>query len=618
MGKNTYLNVAVTVLGLLFLVVVVILVNALDSLRFAVEDLKKIKEQPVREVTVIRNGGLTEETFSSATLPERPEAANRKYFDPASVSGGRLLTAFGADVGNMNMLINNDSYVSRVWAYVNDTLAERDLMDGGDGKYQPKMAVSWKVSEDKLRWRISLRKGILWHDFVDPVTGKKWEKVPVTAHDFKFYVDVVKNKEVDAVPLRSYLADLDRIEVFDDFEFDVVWSKPYFLSEDITLSLSPLPRHLYHADGGVFSGKKFNDDHKRNRMIVGCGPYRFDRWEKGKRIVLRRFEEYYGKDLGIMPPLQTIAFDIIQHPNTRLQALLAGDLDLEELTPDQWINRTSSKEFAPGGMLKKMQSRSFAYNYIGLNQKNPLFKDKKVRQALSYLVNREKLLKDIYFDLADIVTGPFAPGTSACDPAIKPYPFDIAKAAAMLDELGWKDSDGDGIRDKQGKKLSFTVVFPGSSTLYRKMLPVIREDMAKAGVRMELLGIEWSVLVKRLENKEFDACALGWTGTLKPDPFQLWHSSLAHIPASSNHCAYSNPAADRLIEQIRLTFDGRERTRLYHEFHRTIYSDAPYIFLFAPRKLMAIHSRYRNVRIFRDSLAKELLWVPASRQKNVP
>ena len=139
MGKNTYLNVAVTVLGLLFLVVVVILVNALDSLRFAVEDLKKIKEQPVREVTVIRNGGLTEETFSSATLPERPEAANRKYFDPASVSGGRLLTAFGADVGNMNMLINNDSYVSRVWAYVNDTLAERDLMDGGDGKYQPKM-----------------------------------------------------------------------------------------------------------------------------------------------------------------------------------------------------------------------------------------------------------------------------------------------------------------------------------------------------------------------------------------------------------------------------------------------------------------------------------------------
>ena len=621
MGKNTYLNVVVTLLGLLLLAGGIVLVNALDSLRFAVENLQKqggISSLPGKTLTVVSSSSALPQETAGREKEEVAMVANRKYFDPAAVSGGRLLSAFGSDVGNMNMLINNDSYVSQIWEKVNDTLAERDYMDDGSGKYFPKMAVSWKVSKDKLRWRIRLRKGIFWHDFTDPVTGKKWEKVPVTAHDFKFFVDVVKNRKVDAVPLRSYLADLDRIEVFDDQEFDVVWSRPYFLSEDITLSLSPLPRHLYHAYKGPFSGKKFNDDHQRNRMAVGCGPYRFDRWEKGRRIVLRRFEDYYGKALGIMPPLETIAFDIIQHPNTRLQALLSGDLDLDHPTPDQWISRTNTKEFGPGGFLKKLRGSSFSYNYIGFNQKKPVFQEKKVRQALSHLVNREKLLKDVYFGLAEPVTGPFAPKSSACDPALRPYAFDIAKASKMLEECGWKDTDGDGVREKEGRKLAFTVIFPGSSTLYRKMLPVIKEDMAKAGVRMDLLGIEWSVLVKRLENKEFDACALGWTGSLKPDPFQLWHSSLADVPSSSNHCAYRSAEADKLIEKIRVCFDNEERTRLYHAFHRRIYEDAPYIFLFAPGSLTLIHARYRNVRLFRDALAQEILWVPAPQQKRVP
>lgn len=619
MGKNTYLNIVVTLLGILFIAAAVLLIQSLDHLRFAVEELTKNRSANTGNAVFIHKNISPEAgEFSSRQETGKNIIANQKYFDASSVSGGRLVSAFGADTGNMNMLINNDAYVSRIWSFLTDTLAQRDFQDAGNGQYQPKMAISWKADKEKKRWRIKLRKGILWHDFTDPVTGKKHTKVPVTAHDFKFYVDVVKNKEVDAVPLRSYLADLDRIEVFDDYEFDVIWRKPYFLSEDITLSLSPLPRHLYHAYNGPFSGRKFNDDHIRNKMAVGCGPYTLHKWEKGRRIVLRRFENYYGKSLGIMPALQWIAFDIIQHPNTRLQALLSGDLDMDHLTADQWINRTNTKEFSGKGSLKKMQASAFAYNYIGFNQKNPLFRDKKLRQAFSHLVNRKKLLEDIYYSLADHVTGPFAPQSSACDPALAPYSFDIAKAKKMLEEQGWKDSDGDGIREKDGKKLSFTVIFPGSATLYRKMLPVIKEDMAKAGVKMDLLGIEWSVLVKRLENKEFDACALGWSGTLKPDPFQLWHSSLAAVPASSNHCAYVNKEADLLIEKIRLSFDNEERTRLYRQFHKIIYDDAPYIFLFAPRKLMVIHSRYKNVRLFRDSLATELLWVPSSMQKLLP
>ena len=540
-------------------------------------------------------------------------AANAEYFDPAAVSGGRLVRAFQADVGNMNMLITNDAYVSQIWSQVTDSLAERDYNDRGDGEFKPMLAESWTISPDRRKVRVRLRKGILWHDFKDPVTGKEWKNREVTAQDVKFYVDVIKNPAVDCAPLRVYYNDLERIDVLNDYEFEVVWSKPYFMMEDMTLSLMPLPRHLYHAYEGPFDGRRFNDEHARNRMLVGCGPYRFESWEKGKRILLRRFENYYGRSLGIMPPLETLAYDIIQHPNTRLQSLLSKDLDMDSLTPDQWVNRTSSPEFGPKGFLKKYSYPGFSYFYIGLNLNNPLFQDKRVRQALSHLVNREKIRREIFFGLMDAVSGPFPKQSSAYDPSVQPYSFDPAAARRLLAEAGWKEGQ-DGILRKDGRELAFTVVYPNTSVSFQKMLPVIKEDMKKAGVRMDLLGIEWSVLVQRLEKKQFEACLLGWTGTLKPDPYQLWHSSQADQPASSNHIGFVNPKADELIEKIRQCFDPAERTRLYHEFHRLIHDEAPYLFLFSPSSLVVINDAYRNVRLFPGGIATRPLWLDAQRR----
>ena len=621
MNKNLYLNITVTLFFGVFLILGIIIVNALDRHRFALEelsaDIKRLENRlAVRaEPVSVPSAGKTE------AEKERPEAAaaNAEYFDPRAADGGKLVRAFAADVGNLNMLLTNDAYVSQIWSQTADSLAERDYRDSGDGEYKPMLAESWSFSPDRKKIHVKLRKGILWHDFKDPVTGKAWKNREVTAHDFKFCVDVIKNPEVDCAALRGYYQDIDRIDVISDTEFDVVWRKPYFMMEDITLSLQPLPRHLYHAYEGPFDGRKFNDDHARNRMAVGCGPYRLDRWEKGKRIQLKRFENYYGRNLGIMPPLKMLAFDIIQHPNTRLQSLLSKDLGMDSLTPDQWINRTSSPEFGENGFLRKYSFPGFSYNYIGLNMKNPLFQDKRVRQALSHLINREKLRKDIFFDLAKPVSGPFPKESSAYDHSVKPYSFDPEKARKLLNEAGWKDADGDGVLEKDGRKLTFTAIYPNTAVTYQKMLPVIREDMKKAGVRMNLLGIEWSVLVQRLEKKQFEACVLGWTGTLKPDPHQLWHSSHAGQQGSSNHIGFVNRRADELIEKIRICFDAKERNRLYHEFHRLIHEEAPYLFLFSPDNLMVINKDYQGVRKFPGGIATRPLWLkPGDKQFRTP
>lgn len=618
MNKNLYLNVVVTLFLGLFLILGIVIVNALDHHRFALEELsagiKRLENQlasgMVRSVSAAKPEIKSE---SAAT------AANAAYFDPKAIPGGKLVRAFAADVGNLNSILTNDAYVSQIWAQATDSLAERDYRDTGDGEYAPMLAESWNFSPDRKKIHIKLRKGILWHDFTDPVTGKNWKNREVTAHDFKFYVDVIKNPEVDCAALRGYYEDIEGIRVINNHEFEVVWRKPYFMMEDITLSLQPLPRHLYHAYDGPFSGKKFNDDHARNRLVVGCGPYQLARWEKGKRILLQRFENYYGRKLGIMPPLKTVAFDIIQHPNTRLQSLLSKDLGMDSLTPDQWINRTSTPEFGNQGFLRKYAFPGYSYSYIGLNLKNPVFKDKRVRQALSHLINREKIQKDIFFNLAKPVSGPFPKESSAYDQSVLPYSFDVEKARKLLAEAGWKDVDNDGILEKDGRKLTFTAIYPNTAVTYQKMLPVIREDMKKAGVRMDLLGIEWSVLVQRLEKKQFEACVLGWTGTLKPDPHQLWHSSHAEKQGSSNHIGFVNPKADELIEKIRNCFDSKERNKLYHEFHRLIHDEAPYLFLFSPDSLTVINKDYMGVKEFPGGIATRPLWVkPDSSQFRTP
>jgi peptide/nickel transport system substrate-binding protein len=150
------------------------------------------------------------------------------------------------------------------------------------------------------------------------------------------------------------------------------------------------------------------------------------------------------------------------------------------------------------------------------------------------------------------------------------------------------------------------------------MLSIIKEDMAKAGVVMKIQAVEWSVLTQRLENKSFEACTLGWTQALAPDPMQLWHSKEAETKGSSNHIGFKSKEADELIEEIRVTFDLQKRIKLCHEFHRLLHDLQPYTFLVSPNALQAINRRYKNVRVFSTGIPDKIMWVPRSEQKTVP
>ncbi len=602
------------------IILLVILINAADQLRISFHR----KAAALEKANFLASAGINhqaeapekkgKESGETASSPTGNAVfANAAYFDPAREYGGRLTGVISSDTANMNYLINNDAAAAEFNSMCNSSLAERDYRNPSE--FVPAMAESWLISRDKKSYFITLRENIFWHDFTDPVTGEKHTRVPVTADDFKFFVDVVKNPGVNCESLRVYYQDIDSVEIFDDRHFAVRWKKPYYGSMAATLGLAPLPRHLYHAYGGDFDPVKFNTDNARNRIIAGCGPYRFERWEKDKQVVFRRNENYFGNRYNASPAIDTVIYELIKHPATQFQALLSGRIDTLGLSPDKWLEKEKHPQFSDG-TLKTFSYPARSFFYIGYNLKNPLFQDKRIRQALTMLTDREAVKKIVFRELCKISCGPYADGDSASDPEIKPWPYDPAAAGKLLAECGWTDRDGDGILEKEGRKFEFTILQIANHPIQQKMLPLIKESFAAAGINMQIQTVEWSVLLQRLDRREFEACTLGWSLSYDPDLYQLFHSSQAELKNSSNFIAYANPEADRLIEELRAEFDQDRRRTLNRQLHRILHDDQPYTFLVTPYVLSAVSGRYRNVRKFPGGIPRSLFWTPKNMQRS--
>src|SRR5262249_51076118 len=197
-------------------------------------------------------------------------------------------------------------------------------------------------------------------------------------------------------------------------------------------------------------GQDFNS-HPAGRAPVGTGPYKFIRWDTGSQIVLERNESYWDKEK--FPDIRRIVFKVIPSEVVAFQRLKKGDLDMMSLNPQQWVKQTNTPAFEQNFI--KHEYYTPAYRYVGWNLRRPYFQDKRVRQALARLINRQAILKNLEYGLGKLTTGPFWIFGYEYDQTLPQIPFDPAGAKKLLDEAGWIDHDGDGIRDKDGVKFSF-------------------------------------------------------------------------------------------------------------------------------------------------------------------
>jgi peptide/nickel transport system substrate-binding protein len=475
----------------------------------------------------------------------------------------------GAEPGTLNPITSTDAYSHSINLRIYETLIDRDY---DTLAVKPMLAERWEVSPDTMRYRFFLKKGIVWSDGIE-----------LTADDVVYSYHKIMDPKVSSAQLKVYYIDIKSCRKIDRYAVEFTYSRPYYLALIFCGGMPIVPKHIFD------SGADFNT-HKNNRFPIGTGPYRFSEWKTGKSITLVRNERYRGKK----PDIQKVVYKVIAEGSVALQMFKKGEIDVMGVRDIEWVRQTNSKKFTDNFYKLKYFLPSFSY--IGWNQSRVFFKDRRVRLAMTHLVNRKEILDKLLFGLGKIVTGPFYIFGKAYNEKIKPWPYDPQRARQLLTEAGWIDHDGDGIIDKDGTEFSFTFMLSSGSKFGERLASLLKEDFSKVGIEMDINRFEWAVYLDKIQSRNFDATSLGWSDPdFQDDPYQIWHSS--QINGGSNYIGFSNREADRIIEAGRKEFNDARRNKMYHRFHAILNYEQPYTFLYTSPALAVVSKRFTNVKV---------------------
>ena len=535
--------------------------------------------------------------------------------DPAE--DDTLLLYYPDDPDTLNVITSNDNVSTTFQRQVYEFLASRSYQNPDE--FEPGLAESWEFDEPTLTFTLHLRKGVKWHPMKLP-DGTPLPETEFTSNDVKFSFDAMLNENVEAAAIRSYFVDPEakeaskrskiKLTVVDKYTVKIKWLQPYFLAKAFTLNgIQIMPRHVYSVDKNgepvsfdFRNSKEFADlfnNHWANTTMCGTGPLIFKQWKKDEEVTLERNPDYWGNPFYF----KKVVYRNITNPQTALQKILQGELDWASISQKDLYVQSKQHERVVAGKVLLKEYRYPGYRYLGYNQSRALFQDKRVRWAISHAVPVDKIIEKVYFGLADRLTGPFLPGSTGNDDSLKPIQYDLERAKQLLDEAGWKDSDENGVRDKfvAGKKVDavFDLMIYSDSPQFRTIAEIVSENCRKIGIDVRITPTKWALMLQKLRKKEFDVSLLGWVLDWKGDPFQLWHGSQADLPESSNSIGYKSPEADKIIEELRVTMDEKKQVELMRKFHRVIYDDQPYTFLFMEKATAGLHERIENVRFYK-------------------
>src|SRR5664280_1596655 len=490
------------------------------------------------------------------------------------------------DASNLIPLLASDSSSHNIAGMVYNGLVkyDKDMNIVGD------LAESWDITAQGLVITFHLRNGVKWH------YGQ-----PFTAADVLYTYQVTVDPKTPTAYAEDFRA-VKKAEALDDYTFRVTYDKP-FAPALISWSSSILPRHL-------LSGKDITKSDLA-RHPIGTGPYKFKEWVAGQKIVLVSNPDYFeGR-----PYIDGQITRIIPDTATMFLELRAQNLGLMGLTPLQYTRQTENNLFKNN--FNKYRYLSFAYTYLGYNLKNPLFIDKRVRQAISYAINKDEIISGVLLGLGKPATGPYKPGSWAYNDKVQNYNYNPQKARELLREAGWTKLNSDGVLEKDGKPFVFEIVTNQGNETRQKCAEIIQRQLADVGITVKIRILEWSAFVTNFINKRrFDAVILGWTIPLDPDAYDVWHSSKTK-PEELNFISYNNPEADKMLEKGRSTFDQKERKKYYDRFQEILAEDQPYTFLYVPEALIITHNRFRGIEPAPIGLEYNFIkwYVPKDEQK---
>jgi peptide/nickel transport system substrate-binding protein len=536
---------------------------------------------------------------SQAAMPVRTEGKPHASKSTAREEypgddGDWLVWGIDGEPETLNPLTSRDVYATWIaGTYYFSNIFEGLLnYDFDTLKLKPQLAESYEVSKDALEITMRLRNDVHFSD------GH-----PISADDVIFSYKTIINPGVDAAQMRNYYNNLKEVVKIDDRTVKFIFDKPYFKSLEIAGDIPILPEHLYKfTDANQFNNRRTDP--------VGSGPYVFEKWDVGREIVLTRNENYWGPK----PHIKKIVFRVITNEVAELQALRSHEIDFMRPRAEQYADVSVDKQF-----LKEFKCLSFwipleGYTYIGWNEDPLFFKDRLVRLAMTLMVDRDEINKHLLKGLGRITTGPFYILGPQYDTNIKPWPYDPNRAAQLLDEAGWIDHDGDGIRDKDGVPFRFKLMIVSASPIYEQLGRLLKDSFDRVGIVLIPDPYEWSVFSERLNTRSFDAVILKWGGVVLEDPYQIWHSSQIGN-RGSNFVGFRNPEADAIIERARATLDENNRNELYHHLDRILHEEQPYTFMFTRPWLELLDNRFENVVVHKLGLNPHEWYIPKDKQR---
>jgi peptide/nickel transport system substrate-binding protein len=581
-------------------------------------------------------GGPREDDGGAAPGGEAPvlDSAVRAEDQGPPVRGDWLVQHMLSDPENLNPYTSNDAGASLVLSSIFQTLLD---IDPETLEQRPLLAAKLpEVSDDHLTYTFDLRDGPTFQD------GR-----PVTVEDVIFSMKVIRHPKVAAPQVRNYFDSVRDAVAENDHRVRIDLGEVYFRNRWTLGSFDILPRHYYDPEdllGDVSVAelndwdaldparrekaerfaRAFNQNFQRNPM--GSGAYALvdpERdWVTGERIVLRHRDDFWAPgdtDLGD-GWVDRMVYRTINDSEAALVALKSGDLDfIRGLTPIQATRETNDQRFL--SRFGKYTEIRGSYTYIGWNETRPIFKDKRVRQALSCLVDKQNLVDKVMLGLAKPVESPISFLRPEYNEKLEPWPYSPEKAKALLAEAGWSDSDGDGVLDKEmdGKRvpLRIELISNAGNDERKKVGLAVIDSFKRHGIDASFRSVDWSIMLEQVSKFDYDAVVLGWTSSAAtpPDAYQIWHSSQA-VEDGSNFIAFKNDEVDRILEEYRVTFDAEKRKALYDRFQEILYDEQPYTFLFAPASVSVWDRRFNGVTWYEGlGTVTGEWWVPLDRQK---
>ncbi len=498
------------------------------------------------------------------------EDANTKLkpnFDvahPAS-PGGTMIDAMTGEPSGLIAMIAGESAASAIAGNLFNSLLKYDKNLDLTGE----LAQSWEVSSNQRTITFHLKPNLKWSD-----------QRPLTSADVLFTWQKVTNDNT-RTPYGSDFKLVSKAETPDAQTFRVTYAVPYAPALDTWAGLHILPKHLLQDQD--INNTAFA------RHPVGSHYYKLSDWKNGQYLKLSR-NPYASQGQA---NIEHLLSRIIPDKAAQFLELSADNIDSMALNPIQYARIFPSRADLSKniGLYKELGN---SYSYMGFNLKRKPFDDVRVRQAINYAIDKQEIIDGVLLGLGEPVASPYKPGTRWSNPSLQPYPYDPIKARALLREAGFADTNGDGILEKDGKPFSFEILT--NQNKEREMTAVlIQRRLKEVGIDVNIRVLEWASFLGRfIKPKQFDAVVLGWSLSLDPDQYGIWHSS-QQAPGQFNFISYSNPQADKLLEAGRIELNPDKRMKIYHAFSKILLEDSPVIYLSAGYGLSAIHKRVKGI-----------------------